>query len=56
VQFNCEDDQAKDEAVFEGKNNDILLFDAKKLRFDEAFRLRSVSSLCKEEKNDFERV
>lgn len=28
----------------------------KKLRFDEAFKLRDVLLLCKEERDDFERV
>jgi len=33
-----------------------MLFDAKKLRFDETFELRDVSLLCKEERDDFEQV
>lgn len=56
MQFNCEGDRTKDKAIFEEKNSDILLFDAKKLRFGEAFKLRNVSSLCKEERNDFEQI
>lgn len=56
MQFDCKNDRTKDEAIFEEKNSDILLFDAKKLRFGEAFKLRNVLSLCKEEKDDFKQV
>lgn len=56
MQFNCEGDRTKDEAIFGEKDSNILSFDAKKSRFGEAFELRNVSLSCKEERDDFERV